>query len=193
MIENWFATPIYNKVLSRVEMESVQLSIGKIIEHLDFQKVPGWGSHNHSVSDPTFSENLFDLYDLSGVEQVIVRSVNEYINSFDYDKSFDITIKESWLTDTNKGEYTVPHNHGGFDISGVYYFLTNSNDGDINFVNPSPVLQTSKFISNSQYIKYKPKAGKLLLFPSWLTHFVNENETDNRRISLSFNIELKEA
>lgn len=193
MIENWFSVPIYTKTLSMIEMESVQLSIGKIIDNLNFRKVPHWGANNHSVSDPTFNENLFESYNLSAVEQVMLRSTDEYIRSFGLGKDFTIDIKESWLTNTVKGEHTVPHNHGGFDISGVYYFLTNGNDGDIHFVNPSPIIDSSKFISNTQYIRYSPQIGKILLFPSWLTHFVSENETNSQRISLSFNIELKEV
>ena len=192
MIEEWFSTPIYNKVLSRIETESIQRSIGKVIEQSNFKKVPGWGSNNHSVSDPTFTENLFDQYDLHSTEQVILRAVNEYLGYFPLQNSFTAEIKESWLTSTGKGEHAVPHNHGRYDISGVYYYATNEADGSIHFVNPSPIIETSKFIPNNQFIKYKPKIGRLILFPGWLTHFVTENETDDTRVSLSFNIKLSE-
>ena len=41
---------------------------------------------------------------------------------------------------------------------------------------------------NTQGTKISVKEGDLLLFPSWIPHFVNRNETkDTERISLSFN------
>ena len=192
MLHNHFSTPIYCKHFTRFESESMQKEIGSIIDELDFDKVPEWGPSNHSISDPTFRSTLFGTYNMPNTVNKILSTVKEYIKSLDCEKQFITDIKESWLTDTRKNEHTVPHNHGAFDISGVYYYATNSKDGDLHFVNPSPITDTSKYVTNTQYIKYMPQVGLMLLFPSWLTHFVNENETDNRRISLSFNIELTE-
>ena len=39
--------------------------------------------------------------------------------------------------------------------------------------------------------EHKPEVGKILLFPGWLKHGINTNNTDNIRISLSFNICFK--
>ncbi len=36
-----------------------------------------------------------------------------------------------------------------------------------------------------------PEAGKLLMFPSWLEHGVPQNTTDEERISMSFNFEMR--
>jgi len=34
---------------------------------------------------------------------------------------------------------------------------------------------------------YKPIAGRLIMFPSWLMHCVDPNESNDIRISVSFN------
>ena len=34
---------------------------------------------------------------------------------------------------------------------------------------------------------YKPKTGNGLIFPSWVTHSVDGNQSDKPRISMSFN------
>jgi len=34
---------------------------------------------------------------------------------------------------------------------------------------------------------YEPKAGRLIMFPSWVTHCVDPNESNDIRISVSFN------
>jgi len=192
MLDKQFSTPIFYKLFSRFESQSIQSEITDTLTKVNFNKVPYWGSHNHSISDTTFKTSLISEHNMLVTLEVIKKVVKEYFESIDYNKDYELTIKESWLTKQGKGEYAVPHNHGAFDISGVYYYATNGNDGDIHFVNPAPVTDTSKFINDTQYIKYKPAVGTMILFPSWLMHFVDENETDNRRISLSFNIELTE-
>ena len=37
-------------------------------------------------------------------------------------------------------------------------------------------------------MSYPPKEGRLVLFPSWVSHGVRENHTDEDRISISFNL-----
>ena len=38
---------------------------------------------------------------------------------------------------------------------------------------------------------YDPKAGRLIMFPSWLNHCVDPNESNDIRISVSFNFMQK--
>jgi len=39
-----------------------------------------------------------------------------------------------------------------------------------------------------QDFQVEPKEGRLVLFPSWLTHRVSVNRTDEERISIAFNL-----
>jgi uncharacterized protein (TIGR02466 family) len=50
-------------------------------------------------------------------------------------------------------------------------------------------FQRSCLVSD-EYFSHQPKVGELLLFPSWLPHFVLPNTSNEERISVSFNIEL---
>ena len=43
---------------------------------------------------------------------------------------------------------------------------------------------------SAEIIKIEPEEGKLLLFPSYLNHAVEENLSDEDRIVISFNINL---
>jgi len=40
---------------------------------------------------------------------------------------------------------------------------------------------------------YKPKAGMMVIFPSWLWHGVEPNMNDKPRISIAFNIGYKKV
>jgi uncharacterized protein (TIGR02466 family) len=44
---------------------------------------------------------------------------------------------------------------------------------------------------NQAYVKYKAEAGKLILFESWLRHEVSANQSDEERISISFNYDWR--
>ena len=40
---------------------------------------------------------------------------------------------------------------------------------------------------NRTFVKYPAETGKVILFESWLRHEVASNQTDEERISISFN------
>ena len=44
---------------------------------------------------------------------------------------------------------------------------------------------------STNILKIKPEEGKLLLFPSYLHHSVEENLSDEDRIAISFNLDIK--
>ncbi len=44
---------------------------------------------------------------------------------------------------------------------------------------------------NTNIHPYQPQEGTLLLFPSWLPHMVEANQSEERRISIAFNVMLK--
>jgi hypothetical protein len=45
---------------------------------------------------------------------------------------------------------------------------------------------------NSSVMTVDPAVGKLIIFPSWLVHYVEKNLDDSDRISLAFNIDIQE-
>jgi len=78
-------------------------------------------------------------------------------------------------------------------MSGVYYVDVPNNDSPLSFEDPRPArmmdFQRSAIIKDEYYM-HQPEMGQLVLFPSWLPHFVNPNTSDQLRISMSFNVEL---
>ena len=70
-----------------------------------------------------------------------------------------------------------------------WYYKTNKEDGYLYFQTPNPYLEGSLCYTNQGHRwKHSPQEGKLLLFPGWLKHGVTTNETEDTRISISFNI-----
>ena len=111
-------------------------------------------------------------------------------------------ITNMWSNILKKGEFHRPHTHSNNILSGVYYVQTNglvSKDktSDIHFYDPrlqADVLSPKKSelnFDNASVWRIDSFTNRMILFPSWLQHFVPTNDTDNLRISISFNVMLK--
>ena len=105
-----------------------------------------------------------------------------------------LRITQSWLNKTKSGESHHMHYHPNSYLSAVFYITCLPNDS-INIKNRSfenynnMRFQKKKMTTwNSNVVGVNIKEGDLILFPSWMPHYVDLNETKNReRISLSFN------
>jgi len=100
-----------------------------------------------------------------------------------------------WANINYKDGYNRPHIHPNSLFSGVYYIKAPPNCGKITFNDPRPGIQTvMPQRIKGQPVKHlwrevhiEPKVGRILMFPSWLWHAVEPNESNDIRISVSFN------
>lgn len=101
-----------------------------------------------------------------------------------------LKITQSWANYSEPGQFHHKHAHPNSFISGIFYVQTNPLD-KVYFYNDK--YQQIKFppenwnIWNSESWWYEAVAGRLILFPSSLTHMVPSVEGDQTRISISFN------
>ena len=82
-------------------------------------------------------------------------------------------------------------------ISASYYIkVPNEKCGDILFYDPRSANVVRKPITNEtnklniQVVNITPKNGLLVLFPSYIHHSVEMNNSNQERIIISFNIDL---
>lgn len=187
----WFPTPIWNvnldidnNVLYNYSKQQKNNDKGRSISNDG-----GWQSND---IDPTQVPQLTEF-----VQQIYYYSAAA-LDCYNYDcTNMQLKIINMWINiNDNKHSYNKTHNHSGSTLSGVYYVKGNENSGKICFPR-SPeedyiiqttgqVKKTNKFTySEARYI---PEEKKLLLFPSWVSHYVETNENDDERISIAFNI-----
>jgi len=192
MIEKWFETPICYSFIEGDDFSCVQNEIANYLKQhptYNFQKHPQFGSSNHKLSDYKFENNLIKNYKMTHLENCIKKQTQLFLQNLSGTK-FNTSIQTSWLTSTQNKEHSIVHHHSTYDLAGVYYYKTNTQDGELFFINPCMSLVSSYFLSADQIVAYPPQEGKLIIFPAWLQHGVKTNETDNERISLSFNIDV---
>jgi len=192
VVETWWPTPIYYSLIKNPVFDKIQSDFEKVYLDLkatnSFQHKAGWNPSSVMLSDTTFLRSILDEYGLEDFKIELLDHVQNFIKHYGV-KTTDIKIKQSWMTLTTKGEINHTHSHGPADISGVYYFKTNGEDGSIYFESTNKLLGASAmFNPGAQTISYKPEVGKLILFPGFVEHGVYENTTDNERVSVSFNI-----
>jgi uncharacterized protein (TIGR02466 family) len=189
MIENWFSTPIYF-VYADKDFESIQQEISNKINAIEDQSCNTWAEKINT----TFDDDKNDIYffQLKHLQKFIIEHVNLYAEHCGYN-GYTPVISKSWTNFNNPNDFQFSHSHDNDKaiISGTYYYKTNQNDGDIVFETPNILMEAKKFPSRSSFdtVQYSPEIGKLLLFPSWLKHKVQPNQTQDTRISISFNIE----
>lgn len=104
----------------------------------------------------------------------------------------------SWLQYNQPGSYFVRHDHYAALVSGCVYLQTPENGGAIQFHSPLETRRcTSAFFErvkqeeneyNFSHVKYFPVSGDLLMFEPWLQHTVQQNKSNDPRISIGFNI-----
>ena len=98
------------------------------------------------------------------------------------------------------GDFNVKHDHPRSNLSGVLWIKTPKNSGNLVFTSPQLFNKFQELYNYTDEFKYDTKSymtyyftpteGRILLFPSSLEHEVEENKSDEDRISYSFNIKL---
>jgi len=181
----------------------VRANIGRYFTKKEHQlfltDIPMWkdeqaGMFNHQSKDFYLFDSHADI--LGDVKKFCEHELKRYLENIegvDTDLA-GLRITQSWLNKTKPQEYHHLHHHGNSYISGVLYICCLPND-HINFENRLhgmfnnmnfPIKKPTIWSANG--ISENVTEGDLIIFPSWVPHFVNLNETKNReRISLSFN------
>jgi len=138
------------------------------------------------------------VYDTPAVTSFIKKAcecVYQVKNKLEFKR--ELSISGLWYNINKKGHLNKSHCHGGAVLAAVYYIDTPNNCGAINFENLDRhtimLDNTRKYIHPyfNGFYTLTPKQGTLLIFYAWLNHSVDPNQSDQDRISLSFNVELK--
>tara|TARA_B100000965_G_C19537488_1_gene734063 strand:- start:207 stop:974 length:768 start_codon:yes stop_codon:yes gene_type:complete len=145
------------------------------------------GQHFNRQSEDTF---ILDKPELSRVRQFIELKVKEFVVNIMGSDS-EMVITQSWLNKSGKGESHHEHKHPNSMISGVWYPQIHEKLPPIQFRigeqrDVSLSIKTFNHF-NSAIFLLPMKKGELILFPSNLQHSVPANQSDEERISLSFN------
>lgn len=108
-------------------------------------------------------------------------------------KTLDMSLF-GWINVSGAGAYNAPHTHPGAHWSGVYYVTqpgaVDGDSGMIEFLDPRSDLPNWRMLKGKCFqpkFRLRPASGEIILFPSYLVHWVHPNESDEDRVSVAFN------
>ena len=147
---------------------------------------------NKFCDDLSYGQTVYHLQNLplfTNLSKKILDTAKIWMEEFDYVYN-SLKITNIWCNKLQKGKYHKPHTHPNNFLSGVYY--PNSSETKIVFMDPR--VQNKVFIPTRKKLTYlnSPdwlfpiEKNTMIMFPSWLSHYVGTIDKD--RVSISFNI-----
>ncbi len=137
------------------------------------------------------------------VSSIVINTIKSILNNKNVFKIKDLSKAkmQMWININKPGDFNIKHNHPGSNLSGVFWVKSLQKSGNLTFHSPNVMTQFEQINSIKDEIGKKlfitptfeiePLEGVIVLFPSDLTHSVQKNTSDEDRISVSFNIDLR--
>lgn len=151
-----------------------------------------WHSNTGLHKKPAYAELLSHIDSATG----------QLSAELGYATDHALKVTSMWSIINPPGNGNRAHVHPGCIWSGVYYVQAPEGAGHIEFVDPRTalIMNQAKYTPKKKRprdcwtkVNYKPVAGRMLLFPSWLYHGVDPNMAKEAgqkadRTIISFNI-----
>jgi uncharacterized protein (TIGR02466 family) len=151
----------------------------------------GWHSQYFSLDQKESIQQKFALL----VQQYIIKVFQLYGWKI---KDVNIRIQHMWAIINKKNDFNVVHTHPNCFLSAAYYVKASKNCGRFTIESPNiakrhsyPVVEHSNEL-NVEVASLDVNEGDLLIFPSYLPHKVGINKSDDDRIVISFNVDIKD-
>jgi uncharacterized protein (TIGR02466 family) len=196
-----FATPIINYLWQDAEdlnaaLAAVILEAEGSTEGLTRSNVGGWHSDLRFLErrEPCITALRTRLHDF-------VADLNRAVFRNDANAPAEHFIIDAWANVMRRGHYHSPHRHPNAFWSGVYYVTGNPpvagqpSSGKLELFDPRPGadLNYAEGSSLSGRFLLCPSPGQMIIFPSWLEHWVHPYHGDDARLSIAFNVRLGQA
>ena len=186
--EHHFPTIIYIKDIPNAE---------KLNQYLE-PRIIQWSQSDKGVSK-TNAGGWHSTTDMNRKEEynVLTKELFNIQDEF-YQKehlSLKPVLGNMWANINYPKCFNRPHIHPNSLFSGVYFIKTPQKSGNLMVYDPRPGVQMAMPSRKKEQLQselwrevhYEPVAGRIIMFPAWLWHEVKPNESNDIRISVSFN------
>ena len=153
--------------------------------------IQGEMEKNQSVRKSNRGGWQSDLYKPEGEFEPLVKEIKEFCKHLPLNIK-EMVIPQMWVNVNRKGDWNVIHQHGHYSLAGTYYVKVPKNSGRLVFRDPRPGAIGNIFLNDrfdhGEIKNINTMEGLLAIWPSYLDHFVEPNNSDEERISISFDI-----
>lgn len=197
MIENIFPLKIYKVSLGN------DPSLTTVEEHLDefYEKTVSnnQGSmRNNGLCSYNTSRELHTISKFDHITDIIATHVNIYWKELGYNHT--PYIHEMWTNKYPPGAFIDAHNHAPMPLTVTLYLKKEKDSGNIVFEHPLEVLlkhQPFKELQDRNLYhtlfdhELEVTTGDLVIFPGWLKHKTQSNNSTSDRIIIGANIHYR--
>ena len=164
--------PKINNLFSIVEQNS-KLEHGNALSTVSVDK----------ALQPHTWEELAEFQQWLGGRIAEIRRAHEFVYTYS-------EVESSWFNRHGRDGETLEHNHNNVTFVVSAYIQLPPGSGFIEFKDPLEYHKTSYpiFPEESLYRALPTETNDVLIFPGWMRHRVQPNNTDQDRIVLTFNI-----
>ena len=185
IIEKFFPTLIYGK--------DVQLDNNKLA-----QDIINWSNQDKGLARTNYKgwHSTTDMGNKPEYQQLVTELLRMQKEIYDHERIDRYArLGNMWANINPPGGMNQPHVHPNALFSGVYYVKSQPKSGRLKIYDPRPGVQTIMPVRKSgdpgrdvwRDASLEPMVGRIIMFPAWLWHSVEENMSDDIRISVSFN------
>jgi uncharacterized protein (TIGR02466 family) len=184
MIENLFPTPIGFYELDKPLLDKEV----RFIKDLETRTNEG--------NTTSLDNYLLKSKEMKRIAAFVDQCVQDYFQEV-YAPKHEVKpyVTQSWANYTNKGQFHHKHSHPNSFISGVFYVAADAAKDRIFFYKDGYhqiKVKTERWnLWNSESWWFEVGVGKIVLFPSNLTHMVETVQAEDTRISIAFNTFLE--
>jgi uncharacterized protein (TIGR02466 family) len=185
--ENWFSTPIWESEIKNINNQEIKdycIYLKDNTKGVNISNRGGWHSSEILLPMPQDLRSLFSNLEVF---------VNE--NCFKEMGVPNLKFGNFWVNINTPNSYNLAHDHQNSILSGVYYVsVPHDNMGDLvlhrgdtaEYFLKSDVERISTKTNSFVAVK-KPIESVFYIFPSWVKHHVESNNSQGDRISIAFN------
>ena len=148
--------------------------------------VGGWQSHPDVFAD----ERLQPFF------QPIWNHIEQAVCNYAQNKKLAalkgrLNLSDMWVNINPPGAFNHVHVHPGSLLSGILWLKVPEGSGNIKFHDPNEMNNYCLIENGNTCYGFLPKEGVMALFPSFLNHNVDLNMSDEDRISIAFNLDVR--
>lgn len=195
MIEHIFPVKIYKTQYTGKLEELKSTLIPKLDSVFEKTKLNNQGSMRGGLCSYNAVRDLHSWPELSPYIDFLNKHLPIYWKELGYKK--EPVIAEMWANKYSQGSFIDTHNHSPITVTASFYLQKPVDSGNICFVNPLDTLlkyQPLEDLDNRniyhKMFNYEVdvKEGDVVMFPGWLNHETQPNNSNLDRIIIGTNV-----
>lgn len=135
---------------------------------------------------------------ISDLKQAIYGVTTSFGRELKYECDYDKCAIRVWATVMRRGGYDVTHSFSRSIFSGVFFAKAVEKSSPIVLSNPTtvyrshepPVRNEDKGPFTSENLMLPPEENHMVIWPSWMNHFVPEMQDAGPRITIGFTVDF---